>query len=124
MITNLGKFSHSRIEKLLQGIEEGLTRERACMMVGITRRTLSAWLKEGREDIENDRATEKAELVERMERAEVEFEKRHLCNIEDWSAKRWEASAWLLERKWPEAYGRRYTIAPPTEPEDTVRVIG
>lgn len=124
MITSGGKFGTKRVDDLLQNIESGLTRERACMLVGITGRTLRSWLKEGREDIEQELNTEKAALVERLDRAEVAFEKVHLENIALASAKRWEASAWLLERKWPESYGRRFTVSPPSEESDSIRVIG
>ena len=48
----------------------------------------------------------------------------HLKNIETASTKSWFASAWFLERKHPERWGKRE--APPADdgPRDEVVVIG
>ena len=69
----------------------------------IDRRTLLNWLKRG----ERERAGMYRELYLAVERAEAKAEVFHLKNIETASAKSWFASAWFLERKHPERWGKR-----------------
>jgi hypothetical protein len=42
-----------------------------------------------------------------LKRAEAQLEVVHLTNIETAGRKNWRASAWLLERMFPERFGRR-----------------
>ena len=74
------------------------------------------WLKRG----ERERSVVYRDLYLAVERAEV----FHLRSIETASAKSWFASAWFLERKHPERWGKRE--APPVDDgeRDEVVVIG
>ncbi|HVU87338.1 MAG TPA: hypothetical protein VHD36_08450 [Pirellulales bacterium] len=47
------------------------------------------------------------EFAERLKRAESHFEVIHLSNIQQAGKKSWNASAWLLERVFPERFGKR-----------------
>lgn len=93
----------------------GHYREVACKLAGIGKVLLN-WLKRG----ERERSGIYHELYLAVERAEV----FHLKNIETASAKSWFATAWFLERKHPERWGKRE--APPADdgPRDEVVVIG
>lgn len=54
------------------------------------------------------RAAERdAEFAKKLRRAEASLEVAHLKNIETAGQKYWRASAWLLERMYPDRYGAR-----------------
>lgn len=46
-------------------------------------------------------------FLEQREQAEAGFEQHHIANINQHSIETWQASAWMLERKFPERYGRQ-----------------
>jgi hypothetical protein len=89
-------------------------------IAGIDRKTLLNWLKRG----ERERSGVYRDLYLAVEQAEAKAEVFHLKNIEMASAKSWFASAWFLERKHPERWGKRE--APPADDRqrDEVVVIG
>ena len=106
--------------------EEGLTQTGAAAAVGIHRATFQRWKAAGREA----RSGRFRDFCDALERAEAEFERTHLQRIgsgdpdvetrvrerngeeiERITITRppdWRRSAWLLERRWPERYGRRH----------------
>lgn len=49
-----------------------------------------------------------AEFSERIKRAESECQRLHLERLH--LAEPWQASAWMLERKWPNEFGRRERV--------------
>jgi len=53
------------------------------------------------------RALRDPEFARRLRRAESDFELIQLSNIQQAGKKSWNASAWLLERVFPERYGKR-----------------
>ncbi len=89
-------------------------------IAGIDRKTLLNWLKRG----ERERSGLYRDLYLAVEQAEAKAEVFHLKNIETASVKNWFASAWFLERKHPERWGKRE--APPADDRerDEVVVIG
>lgn len=93
----------------------GHYREVACKLEGIGKVLLN-WLKRG----ERERSGIYYELYLAVERAEV----FHLKNIETALAKSWFASAWFLERKHPERWGKREVPPADDGPRDEVVVIG
>ena len=96
----------------------GHYREVACKLAGIERKTLLNWLKRG----EREQSGVYRDWYLAVERAEAEV--FHPKNIETASAKSWFATAWFLERKHPERWGKRE--APPADdgPRNEVMVIG
>lgn len=77
------------------------------------------WLKRG------ERSGVYRELYLVVERAEAKAEVFHLKNIETASVKNWFASAWFLERKHPERWGKQREAPPADDRErDEVVVIG
>jgi hypothetical protein len=105
---------------IVDALGAGHYREVACKLAGIDRRTLLNWLKRG----QRERSGVYRDLYLAVERAEAKAEVFHLKNIETASTKSWFASAWFLERKHPERWGKRE--APPADdaPRDEVVVIG
>ena len=105
---------------IVDALGAGHYREVACKLAGIDRRTLLNWLKRG----QRERSGVYRDLYLAVEQAEAKAEVFHLKNIETASTKSWFASAWFLERKHPERWGKRE--APPANdgPRDEVVVIG
>jgi hypothetical protein len=103
-----------------EALGAGHYREVACKLAGIDRKTLTNWLKRG----ERERAGLYRDLYLAVDKAEAKAEVFHLKNIETASTKSWFASAWFLERKHPERWGKRE--APPVDDRerDEVVVIG
>jgi len=101
---------------IVDALGAGHYREVACKLAGIDRKTLLNWLKRG----ERERSGVYRDLYLAVEQAKV----FHLKNIETASSKSWFASAWFLERKHPERWGKRE--APPADDRerDEVVVIG
>ncbi len=60
-------------------------------------------------------AAEDEDFALRLQRAESDFEVIHLSNIRQAGKKSWNASAWLLERVYPERFARRRPRTIPLE---------
>lgn len=91
--------------KLICGhIANGLFFNQACRLSAVSVFTATQWLRYAKDDPDNYPLCVK--LVAAIEEAEAEFERKHLANINFKSREDWKASAWALERKWPERYGR------------------
>jgi hypothetical protein len=111
-----------------------MTFERAAKMTGLDYSTIARWKKLGREQ----KKGQYAEFFEDLKRAEAEGEAGKLAEItraakggqemvetrEEWelgvlvrktvtrklSAPQWQAAAWLLERRHPELWARKYEV--------------
>ena len=95
------KFNDQYKEKILQGIRLGLEPSRACVLAGLTFETLNIW----RAKALNDKLPDYIAFFEDIEKAKVEHEAIHLRNIhEAASGGTWTASAWTLERMFPDRY--------------------
>lgn len=105
------------IEEIAKWVRKGNFIETAACYCNITSRVVRKWIKRGREEIarldEDPRARPKkseeifVRFFEAMEQAQAYSEMLDLQNIEKASGKNWTASAWRLERKFPEKYGIR-----------------
>ena len=103
-------------QEFIAAIESGLTNKSACDYVGIDESTFYSWLNIARkaelEAAENGTKIPKnikpfSEFSKSLKKAEARFKAYHCKNIKragDEGA--WQASAWLLERKFPEEYGK------------------
>ncbi|MDT9547611.1 MAG: hypothetical protein RI826_09795 [Chlorobium phaeovibrioides] len=118
------KLNQRRIDEVIQGISDGLTKEAACQLVGISRATFYNWLSQGEDDAAAGRRTLKRQLFERIPVAEIKCEKWHLSNIRKGAERDWRASGWYLERTRHERYGRRFVQPEQEESSDELRVIG
>jgi hypothetical protein len=81
---------------LVQALRAGNTRQAACRFAGITQRTFERWLRfDG--------------FVALIEKAESDAEVRMVAHVLKAATDgTWQAAAWWLERRRPEAYGRRF----------------
>lgn len=90
-------------ELVIESISSGLTDKDACLYAGISRQSFYS-------KVRND-----SDFSDMVKKAQIEFKKHHLDVISDASKKNWQASAWLLERKFKPEFSR--TDSPISEPE-------
>jgi len=109
------------VENLIQTLRAGVSIEVASQCIGVARSTMYGWIQRGEkarlrleEGLEiNDREEEYLELLEKVERAQAEREIQAVTTIKRAGARgSWRASAWLLERSFPERYGRKRAYRP------------
>lgn len=115
-----GKISKEIIALISKTLEEGNYREVACRIAGIDRKTLGNWMKRG----EHEKGGLYLELYEAVSLAEGTFEISALRLIQKAALTSWYAAAWLLERRWPERWGRREVPHEDEAEMDTLVVIG
>jgi transposase len=92
------------VEKLVTMLRAGNYMGTAARASGISRQTLTSWLERGASARPEDE--EYRDLRERVERARSEGEVRLVATIARAAAERWDAAAWLLERQYPDRWGR------------------
>jgi transposase len=92
------------IEKLCQAILVGATYKLAALYAGISEDTFARW----RQRMRTARAgTPLARLRERLREAEAQAALHWLAQIQAAAAEDWHAAAFMLERRYPESYGRQ-----------------
>jgi len=93
-------------QRLNQAISVGAYIEDACVFAGISSRQFRRWRELAEQGIQPY-----AERWEEINKSESQSIVRNLFNIQNASNNgTWQASAWLLERKYPEKYGRNETV--------------
>lgn len=106
-IKNLGrptKFTEERRNAIIDAISHRIPYQLAAEANGICEDTLYDWLNTAkahqREGIDSDYTI----FSEAIKRAEMNKVRQHSDIIAD-RPERWQADAWLLERRWPKHYG-------------------
>lgn len=107
-----------QIDGLAKLIRNGHPLRFACGSVGIAIGTYYVWIKQARALAEKPRteppltAAEKTliELLRAVEKAQADFVKRAVAGIKRHAIKEWTAAAWLLERMYPQEFGRKARI--------------
>ena len=98
----LGKFNDVAREKIVEGIRSGMTIRLACACAGITTETFYYWKDKGRQGIAGYK-----EFNDDVGKAEMDSVSIHLENIAAAARKgSWQASAWILERRFPADFGK------------------
>ena len=96
------KMTSERVEAVLMGLRRGLSRTVAGQAAGVSKDSIRRWMERS--------ATFRADT----EQAEAESQSMLLGIVLAAAAKKlpntWQAAAWLLERRWPEAYGQRSKV--------------
>ena len=85
-------------------IEEGNYPAQAAELEGIAESTFYSWMKKGREAKYKSKFME---FVEAIKKAESKAEQFHINVIKNAASKNWTASAWYLERKHPDRWGKQ-----------------
>jgi hypothetical protein len=121
--TNLTPATAHRI---IQVLRAGGYVETAVKVAGVSPRTLRRWLKLGDPEGEDPHYQQHRELRAAIEQARGEAETRNVAIINQAAPSNWMAAAWLLERQYPERWGRpsqRQNLEPaktaaPVKPDD------
>lgn len=101
------KFSRDIQDRIVAALARGSYIETAVKAAGISRATYFRWLKAGREEAEGPFR----DFVEAVRQADAVGETALVTIIQTASSRWWQAAAWLLERKYPARWGRKWTKA-------------
>lgn len=104
--------------RLLQAIRLGSYIEHACFYAGIDSSTFRKWRQKAEQEIEPYKS-----FWKEVQLAESEAIMRRLARIEKTAEEgNWQADAWVLERKYPDKFGRRDRINVNLDPNKPVEV--
>jgi transposase-like protein len=92
-------FTEERRASILKDISDRIPYELAAEANGICEETLYAWIRQGKLDKKNGIQSEFAKFSEDIKRTELKKIREHLDSINE-SPERWQAQAWILERRW------------------------
>ena len=114
------KYSPAVAWRICEAVARGCSREGAAALAGISVSTLHEW------------RNEFPEFSDGLEKADARFEAACVASVRQAGRdpRKWTASAWLLERKFPQRYGRidRHVIGTQAQgkplPEDYINAIG
>lgn len=112
------KLTQERVETILEALKTGCYIETACLYAGISVATMYNWLERGKRErerlqvLEDETVTETEviylEFLEAVEKARASAELRAVAQIQTAAATgQWQASAWYLERSYPQKWGRK-----------------
>lgn len=97
------------METILRNLSAGNYLATACRAAGISHRTICTWRKAYREG--QQMAPEHKKFIEGIDKAIAHGEIKHLSSIEKAARSgQWQASAWLLERRFPKHWARKDMI--------------
>lgn len=105
----------TRICKLLR---KGLPFTTVCRLVGVSRKTFLTWMELGYEN----HSPEYLNFYVRVTHAEARAEEKLLKKLDAHSKNDWRVSAWRLERRWPEHWGKRDAVKAQHQVEMNVSV--
>jgi len=107
-------FNEETIDRVLEGIRQGLSYAQAAAYAGISYSTLNRWRIIGQQE---DAEPEFRKFWKAFQQANGEASFRLLGNIND-AANRgdWKAAGWILERRFPEQWSNR--TPPPRDPTE------
>jgi hypothetical protein len=91
-------------EQLVAMLRAGNYLNIALRAVSVSRQTFHDWMRRGRSDDPGD--AEFKLLRARVEQARAQGEARAVAQIAQAGATSWQAAAWLLERQYPDRWGR------------------
>lgn len=106
------KLTKERCEKICDGVLKGNYITTVCRSVGITNATYNNWKKKGKEGIEPYK-TFYEKVTECEAKAEMDILNVIYTNAIDQG--NWLSSAWILERKYPQRFGKREQMALQTD---------
>ena len=89
--------------KICEILSKGNSITTACQSVGISDTTFRRWKEQG--DKEPDSVH--GEFVEAMQKAESDAKQALLAHVQDAAPQHWQAAMTILERRWPNEFGRR-----------------
>lgn len=106
------KLNRTVCDKIVEGVLKGNYVSTVCQSVGINRSTYYDWKKKGKQGIEPYK-----QFYDRVTEAEAQAE-MDILNVIYTNAideGNWVSSAWILERKYPDRFGKREQMALATD---------
>lgn len=99
-------------------VSEGYSIQDTCVMAGISQTSYYNWVNQGEEDFTIGKDTIYVELLQGVKRANSSYKHKLQENIRKagLDPNKWQANAWLLERKYYKEFGRQVLE---TNSEDT-----
>lgn len=97
------KLTKELTDIICENIELGLSYNLTCQAAGISFQSFNEWMKAG----EAGKDTKYSEFYNRVRIAEANCAAENLKRIREAAKQTWQASAWLLERRYPGDYGRK-----------------
>lgn len=95
------------IETICQHIESGMSNTDMCDYLGIVTETYYGWLRIAENQIKDGvKKSIFITLSDKVRTARQKFKQFHIQNINKASSTQWQASAWMLERRFNDEYGR------------------
>ena len=105
-------------ERLLEAIKLGMYTEHACAYAGISSSTFRRWREKAEEGIEPFQS-----FWLQVNKAEADAIIRRVARIEQAGKDgQWQADAWLLERKYPDKFGRKEKLQLQGDPNAPVEL--
>lgn len=98
------KFTPERRTAIIDAISHRIPYEMAAEANGISGSTLYEWLKTGKDQIDQGIESDYTMFSESLKRAEMQKVREHTDMIAA-KPERWQADAWLLERRWHKHFG-------------------
>lgn len=103
------KFNPERCAAIVDAISHRIPYELAAEANGIAERTLYYWMDLGYQDQLAGKDTEYSDFLQSIKRAEMTRIREH-SDIISARPERWQADAWMLERRWPKHYGNNILL--------------
>jgi hypothetical protein len=98
------KYTPERLHAILCDISDRIPYQLAAESNGIREATLYAWINQGLDEADQGLDTPLASFSESLKRIEKERIKHHLIKLDE-NGNRWQADAWILERRWHKHFG-------------------
>jgi len=98
------KYTPERLAAILDSISNRIPYELSAEANGIRPCTLYAWINQGWEEKEQGLDTPLSKFSEDIKKLEQERITGHLAKMNA-NVERWQADAWILERRWYKYYG-------------------
>jgi transposase-like protein len=108
-IARNSKFTPERRAKIINDISRRIPYELAAEANGICEATLYDWLNTGKAHQLQGLDTEYTKFSESIKRAELDRVLEHTDMIAA-KPERWQADAWMLERRWPKYFGNNVLL--------------
>ena len=98
------KFTPERRASIIDAISHRIPYEMAAEANGISLETLYEWLRIGKQHRDEGIESDYTIFSESLKRSEMTKVRQHMDVISD-RPERWQADAWILERRWHKHYG-------------------
>lgn len=97
------KLNSNTQARIVESIKKGHTHDTAAAHGGISRTTFYEWMQKGARAASG----KYADFADAVQKAEAEAKGELIDIVKAQSLRNWQAAAWLLERRYPDEFGRR-----------------